>query len=252
MCRLLGYVARAPRSPRDMLGDAYGSFEDFSCGLHGDGWGAAWCEGATLRTAKEAIPAHESATYRALSDRPFDAALVHYRWATLALEVTTANTHPFESATAAFAHNGSISPPGDLEAFLSPENRADLEGTTDSERYFRMVLSAAQTEDLADALVSTVEQIADTMSYTSLNALMLTPESLYAVCFYSAASLPTDLPEDYYEMRYRQSSDAVMVASSGWKNDDWSPLANGTLMVIDRSTGQTSFTSLRKKEASHD
>ena len=252
MCRLLGYVAREPRSPRNLLGAAYGSFEDFSCGLHGDGWGVAWCEGTALRTAKEVIPAHRSATYRALSERPFDAALVHYRWATLSLEVTRANTYPFVSGTAAFAHNGSISRPSELEVFLSPEHRAALEGTTDSERYFRMVLSAAETTDLADALVSTGAEIADTMSYTSLNSLMLTPDELYAVCFYSAASVSAHLPQDYYKMHYGETRDAVVVASSGWKNDDWLPLANGTLLIINRATDHTSFTSLKMKEASND
>ncbi|HUY17278.1 MAG TPA: class II glutamine amidotransferase [Acidimicrobiales bacterium] len=244
MCRLLGYVAPSPRSLRDLLGDSYDSFEQFSCELHDDGWGVAWFDGSEIRVQKEPVPAHTSERYRSLADQPFAAALIHYRWATQSLEVELGNTHPFKASTVAFAHNGSVTPPSSLDDLISEPFGADLEGTTDSERYFRAVLSASRGTSVEEGLGQAIAKISERLNYSSLNALMLTPDALYAACFFAPTSLSPDLPSDYYDMYYRASEGSVVVASSGWDHGDWTPLANGSLLRVARDTGDVKVTPL--------
>lgn len=244
MCRLLGFVAQSPRSLRDLLGSSYASFEQFSCDLHDDGWGVAWFDGSKIQVQKEPVPAHTSARYRSLADQAFEAVLVHYRWATQSLDVELGNTHPFSADTVAFAHNGSVSPPSSLDGLISAPFGADLEGTTDSERYFRAVLSASHDTDLEEGLRRAITKISESLRYTSLNALMLTPDTLYAACFYAPTSISDDLPPDYYDMYYLASDDSVVVASSGWEHGDWTPLANGNLLRISRASGEARVTPL--------
>ena len=90
-----------------------------------------------------------------------------------------------------------------------------------------------------DALAETVAEIAATTHFTSLNCLLLTSDALYAVSRVNpAASLEFDEGPDYYDLRYRVTGDAVVVASSGWGRD-WQELANGDLLTVRRGTLET-------------
>src|SRR3546814_978709 len=75
----------------------------------------------------------------------------------------------------AFAHNGHVSPIGELEELLSPASRAALVGDTDSERYFRFVRQSIEehgdeAEGVSQALATLIKKFPE----SSLNALMLT------------------------------------------------------------------------------
>jgi predicted glutamine amidotransferase len=245
MCRLIGFVSPAPQSLRELLGEGrYASFEEFSCAEHGDGWGVAWCDGLTVRSEKEPVPASTSARYKELVDENFDAAFVHYRWATLSLEVRPGNTHPFTSGTIAFAHNGSINDAANLDSVIAPEHLTNLEGSTDSERYFRLLLSSMPNGDVGEGLKRTVATIIERQTFSSLNALVLTPDALFAACYYSKGPLAPGLPDDYYEMGYFSANGATVVASSGWQHGEWSPLGNGNILRIDRATGGVTVTAV--------
>jgi predicted glutamine amidotransferase len=247
MCRLLGWAARTPRTLRDLLGaDDLAAFTALSR-KHGDGWGASWSTGDRLAVRTSTEPAHASAGFAdwAGTER-HHLGLVHLRWATLGLPVEPANTHPFTGTgpsgeDVAFAHNGSVSPPPALDRLLTDEQRAAMVGVTDSERYMRAVLSAAEDAPLEQALARTVTTIAEEMSFTSLNCLLLTPDTLYAACRFDPAQ--KDEGEDYFHLRYRVTDDAVVVASTGWGRD-WQVLDNGSLLAVDRDTLATSVVSL--------
>jgi predicted glutamine amidotransferase len=243
MCRLIGFVSPAPQSLRGLLGERrYASFEEFSCAEHGDGWGVAWRDGQVVRSAKEPVPANTSASYKELVDESFDAAFVHYRWATLSLEVRTGNTHPFNADRISFAHNGSINDAANLDSLISPEHLTNLEGNTDSERYFRLLLSSMPDGDVGEGLRRAVATIVEHQSYSSVNALVLTPEALFAVCCYADGPLAAGLPDDYYEMGTFSANGATVVASSGWQHGEWTPLGNGNIVRIDRATGIAAVT----------
>ncbi len=244
MCRMIGFVSPVKQSLRDVLGDErYSSFEQFSCAEHGDGWGVAWCEGAVVHSEKEPVPASTSVRYKELVDESFDAAFVHYRWATLSLEVRLGNTHPFTSGALAFAHNGSVSDATKLDGVIDPERLTDLEGSTDSERYFRLFLTSMRDGDVEGALRRTTSTIAERCTYSSLNALVLTPDALFALCYYADGPMAPGLPEDYYDMGFFSSGGATLVASSGWQHGEWTPLGNRNILRIDRATGETTVTS---------
>jgi predicted glutamine amidotransferase len=245
MCRLLGWATRTPRTLADLLGQRdLDAFTALSC-KHGDGWGVAWHtdNGIDLHTSPDA--ACGSRAYGEWTQhRVSDLGMVHLRWATLGLPVEQANTHPFADHGVAFAHNGSVRPPSSLDELLSEEQRTAMRGTTDSERYFRAVLTAAQDAPLDVALAAVVDRIAATKDFTSLNCLLMTPDTLYAACRFDPGKR-SDEGEDYFHLGYRVTDDAVVVASSGWGRN-WQPLRNGELLAVDRATLATSVVSLEE------
>lgn len=245
MCRLLGWATRTPTSLHRLLG--HDDLLDFTAlsGLHGDGWGLARSVTGGVEVRKRADTARTSDDF-ALWSRATrsDLGLVHLRRATLGLPVRAANTHPFTDGRLAFAHNGSISPPPALDVLLSPTAQGLRRGDTDSERYFLAVLSQMQSGAApADALRRAVAAIAATASFTSLNCLLLTPDELYAVCFFDPDGHRADEAPDYYHLGYRATDDAVVVASSGW-GGGWQALANGELLVVRRGCLRVTVESL--------
>jgi predicted glutamine amidotransferase len=241
MCRLLGWATRVPTTLSDLLGgEDLAGFTELST-KHGDGWGVARSTRRGVAVRKRPDAALTSAEFaRWAGRRRADLGLVHLRWATLGLGVGPDNTHPFTDGRVAFAHNGSIRPPAGLDRLLSDRSRRRRQGTTDSERYFlavaQLLRDGAAPEE---ALRTTADEIAARMDFTSLNCLLLTPEKLYALCRYEPAGRWEDDDPAYYDLRYRVSPDAVVVASSGW-GGDWRELANGDLLVVRRRTLETS------------
>jgi predicted glutamine amidotransferase len=250
VCRLLGWATRTPTSLHRLLGhDDLTDFTELS-GLHGDGWGLARRVAGGVEVRKRANAARRSDDFTLWSRATrSDLGLVHLRRATLGLPVRIENTHPFSDGRLAFAHNGSIFPPPALDPLLSPAARARRAGETDSERYFLAVLSRLEAgAGPAEALREAVAGITAAASFTSLNCLLLTPEELYAVCFFDPAGRQSDEAPDYYHLRYRAAGDAVVVSSSGWGRD-WHDLANGDLLVVRRGTLDVTVESLRPEPA---
>ena len=240
MCRLLGSVSRTPLTVDAVLGDRRDDFLGLAR-KHGDGWGHAWSTGADLHVRKDPGSALTSPQLAGLTrDQPALAAVTHLRWATLDLAVDTANTHPFTDGTVAFAHNGSVKPPQVLDTLVAPELAGERRGTTDSERYFLALRSRMRYEEPGTALVRTVEAIVHSGAViNSLNALLLTPDHLYAVCSYDPAS---DDDPDYYPLLYRRIGDHVVVTSTGWTDSrGWSTVSNGQMLVVERGSLNTSL-----------
>jgi predicted glutamine amidotransferase len=245
VCRLLGWATRTPTSLHRLLGhDDLVDFTELS-GLHGDGWGLARAVAGGVEVRKRPDTARASDDF-ALWSRATrsDLGLVHLRRATLNLSVRAENTHPFTDGRLAFAHNGSISPPPALDTLLSPTAQALRAGDTDSERYFLAVLSRLEDGATpAEALRGAVAGIAATAAFTSLNCLLLTPDELYALCFFAPDGHQADEAPDYYHLGYRATEDAVVVASSGWGRG-WQGLANGELLVARRGSLEVTVESL--------
>lgn len=236
MCRLLGYVANAPVTLAELLGEAdLYEFTELSC-KHGDGWGFGWATGTGVEVAKQPDAARSSDEFALNAHtREAELGLVHLRWATLGLDVGPQNTHPFTDGTVAFAHNGSIRPPASLDALVPDELQALRAGTTDSERYFLATLGEARRADPIKGLASTVQRItaSQDIEFSGLNAMIATPEELIAVCLYDTIAQEREDEPDYYNMRYRVTTDAVVVSSSGW-GAGWSSLRNGEMIVVRR------------------
>jgi predicted glutamine amidotransferase len=239
LCRLLATVSRTPITVDEVLGERRDDFFALAR-KHGDGWGHAWSTGSDLHVRKDPGSALTSPELAALArDEPALAAVTHLRWATLNLAVGTENTHPFTDGTVAFAHNGSIKPPAALDALVDPALAGERRGTTDSERYFLALRSRMRHEEPGTALVRTVDAIVrGGGTVNSLNAILLTPDHLYAVCSYDPAS---DEDPHYYPLLHRQVDDHVVITSTGWSDSTgWSTVSNGQMLVVDRSTLNTS------------
>jgi predicted glutamine amidotransferase len=263
MCRLLGYCARDRASLADLMTEP--GLRHFSAlsQWHGDGWGIAWYDDQQLHVEKSpgrAIdePAYDKLTHCALGD----VGLVHLRMATPGLPVEACNTHPFTRDGFALAHNGAIHPQDRLGELLPPEWDRHRTGITDSERYFLHVLADLERNggDVVAALASTIDHIDSTFTANSLNAILLSPDALYAICCYHPERIPveglavrgyTGVPERYFDLAYRVTQDAVVVASSGWPQDGWTFVPNRHVLVVDRRTLRISVEPLSPGTLSH-
>jgi predicted glutamine amidotransferase len=252
---LLGYVSDGLASAVDGLGATeFQTFTSLSA-VHGDGWGMAWSQpdGNGIGAATSPASAADDPAYFELAGQALGpAGLVHLRWATDGLVVHAMNTHPFTDGTHALAHNGSISPIDALERLLSEHSLAQLSGTTDSERYFRLVLQCIEeTGNERAGLVRAVGVLHEQFPEASLNALFLTPTHLYAVHVNSGAATPLDdlremfgsddaMPHGhataYFDMAYKVSPTAVHVISSGLPDEGWSPVPSDSILAIDLGT----------------
>ena len=254
MCRLFGYVSEEPTAIVDELGaDAFREFTALTR-VHGDGWGMAWRdEGGATRTARSPLSADDDPEYARLAARPLGAAgFVHLRWATGGLAVSPENTHPFVDGDLAFAHNGHIAPIDRLEGMLTPASRARLRGSTDSERYFRFVVQCIeQTGDEAAGVTTALRHLMQEFPHSSLNALLLTASTLFAVhvnsradspkaglraLFESPDAIPYRHENEYYAMDRRVTTSCVQVISSGLDSSGWTPIEGDTAVAIDLST----------------
>ena len=192
MCRLLGYCARADVSLAEIMGEQ--GLHEFTLlsEFHGDGWGwpgttGTRCTSTSRRCGPPARPTYHELAHRRLGDQ----GLVHLRWATPGLPVEARNTHPFRRGAVVMAHNGAIHPQDRLGELLPPAWERQLTGTTDSERYFLHVMSGLEAgEDMIAAIEATAAHIDRLFSPNSLNAVFLTPDALYAICYYWPERIP--------------------------------------------------------------
>jgi len=259
MCRLLGYCARGSNSLDDLMGESgLRHFTGLSA-FHGDGWGVAWYDDQQMCVEKSPLRAVDEPAYHKLARCALgDLGLVHLRMATPGLPVEAANTHPFARGGFAMAHNGAIHPQDRLGDLLPPGWDRQRTGVTDSERYFLHVMSGLEANggDVLAALAGTVAHIDSLLVANSLNAILVGPEALYAICCYHPARIPLDglavrgytgVPERYFDLAYRVTPEAVVVASSGWPQDGWTFVPNRHVLVVDRSTLRISVEPLDPK-----
>ena len=250
MCRLIGYCSVRDTSLEDLIGaDGLGEFTGL-CALHGDGWGMAWYEAAEPIIRKSPVRADSEPEYEKLCREPLgDLGLVHLRWATPGLGLNEANSHPFRYGQWVFAHNGAIHPQGRLPEMLPPEWERRLGGTTDSERFFLLIMSrlARHDGDMTAAIAEAAADIDARFKPNSLNAILLSPDKLYAISWYHADRVPEaklrscgyDQQEEiaaYFDLAYSATGSAIVVASSGWPQPGWTPLPNRHVLVADRHT----------------
>jgi predicted glutamine amidotransferase len=264
VCRLLGYCSRADASLEDLIGaDGLREFTGL-CALHGDGWGMAWYEGTEPVIRKSPLRAGTEPEFSKLAREPAgDLGLVHLRWATPGLSVNERNSHPFRHGQHVLAHNGAIHPQDRLPEMLPPAAERELAGTTDSERYFLLIMSrlAANGGDMVAAIADATADIDRRFEANSLNAILLSPDKLYAISWFHQSRVPeaklrlhgyerADEIAAYFDLAYLETGDAVVVASSGWPQAGWTPLANHHVLVVDRHTLTTQLLPLRAQQAS--
>jgi glutamine amidotransferase len=107
--------------------------------------------------------------------------LAHIRFASTGA-LTLANTHPFEQEGRLFAHNGVITGLSRLEEELG-EDRALVEGETDSERLFALITRETRRHqgDVRAGIVAAVSWVAEHLPVYSLNLILISESELFAL-----------------------------------------------------------------------
>lgn len=170
MCRFFGLRATHPSTVECSLVHAENSLMAQSRrDLHGfenaDGWGIAAYQRDEPHFQRRCHAAHQSDEFRAAAARVRSSTvLAHVRRATVGA-VVDANTHPFTHGRFAFVHNGTI--PyferirDDMRDAMGPDHRRAIQGTTDSEHLFHVILAdhgRAPGRSLFDALRATLQR----------------------------------------------------------------------------------------------
>ncbi len=242
----MGYVTEDKTTFDALVGAGFDEFVQLSS-VHCDGWGIASIDRgqnvATLDRAPERAVNSENFS-KALQKTKTDGSLLHLRWATKGLPISENNTHPFVYQGFSFIHNGTISPTGAMDAFIDPKFTHLIEGETDSERYFFFLLTSIEKLGLLEGVKAGVNQIRQSMDYSSINAMVMNENFYVVICEHHPERRPDWAPSDYYELKYRRDEAGVLVASTGWNQPNWETLPNHHLLSVDRATFEVAVSSL--------
>jgi predicted glutamine amidotransferase len=252
MCRLLAWRSAEPITPAAVLGPDRDRLAQLSR-VHCDGWGiASAASNDSLLIERGADPAHLCPDFTlAMASHASRSGIVHLRWATEELAVNLGNTHPFTADTTgseiAFEHNGMLPDSHLLLADIDPDIVAGFRGDTDSERYFGLLLTEMRRDagDVTNAIQRVAKRLSD-VAYTSLNAMLLTPQTLAVVCLFKPENLPWDEEEDYFNLTWGVEDGIVSAWSTGVRPSatDARPLDNGMLLLVDIASGDIDLVSI--------
>ncbi len=245
MCRLFAWHSTNPVSVTSALSSDFDTFTELSS-IHRDGWGMAYKKVDVIELVRDVSAAIDSDLYlRTAQDVQTTDAITHLRWATEELSVCIPNTHPFikqgPSGPIAFCHNGGVARGDELTALIDEDLLAELEGDTDSEQYFAAFITALRrcNGDIVAAYQNLVKDLAP-IRYTSVNALILTPNEVVVVCQHKPENRSPGLEADYYDLSWQSIAGMTSAWSSGVRPNvkNFNELANGTLLHIDSVTGE--------------
>ena len=252
MCRLFGLHAGTPVRATFWLLDAPDSLAAQSH-REPDGAGiGVFDQGGRPVVDKQPIAAWQDAQFateaRELTSSVF---IAHVRYASTG-GLSVANTHPFTQDGRILAHNGAFTGLDQLDQrlALTGANRL-VGGDTDSERMFALITEQTRSHrgDVESGIVSALTWMADSLPIYSLNLLLATPDTLWALRYPDTNELhilqrrPTDNANNELEAVspriHARSTDlanqtATIIASEPMDDDPhWRPMQPGELIRVD-------------------
>src|SRR5262245_39682583 len=261
MCRFLGITTGGPRvEARFWLLDAADSLSAQSHRMP-DGAGIGWfSRGDEPVRDRAPLAAHDNTDFDVLARNVVSHTFVaHVRYSS-GSRLGVHNTHPFDIRDRLFAHNGMIDGLDQIDSWLSPVDRAPIEGETDSERVFAYISAEiARIGDTTSGLISAIRRIGEELPVYALNIILAEPRKLWALRYPDTNELWVLNPELGGFAGSRQlapvaepgrlelpgtqgSTPAYVVASERMDDDpDWRLLAPGELLIIDGLTATSLF-----------
>ena len=66
--------------------------------------------------------------------------------------------------------------------------------------------------------------------------MIINETTFMAACIYNQDKIPQKFKDDtdYYQLKYTKRNGQVVVASSGWNQDGWDEIPNGSVLVVGR------------------
>ena len=148
-----------------------------------DGTGVGWFDAdGRPHVAKQPLAAYEDQAFareaRELESTTF---IAHVRYATTG-GIEARNTHPFEQHGRLFAHNGVIHDLDRLDRELG-DDRALVQGDTDSERLFALVTRETERHggDVGAGIVAAARWVTAELPLYAINLVLATADGLWAL-----------------------------------------------------------------------
>jgi predicted glutamine amidotransferase len=237
MCRLFGAAASAPvdvsfellRSDNSILRQSEN---------HDSGWGSAYYSDGIPEIRRFPHAAHADDAFDEVTSGRARLIMVHVRRATIG-DLKAENTHPFDRGPFTYCHNGTI-----LKAKqLVPLADRPAKGDTDSERFFNLLMTDFDPNDVKGALRRTVETVADRCRFSALNCLFCDGQRLYSYrlglyrLFWLVRHFDLDADtQTHHHVRVgRPHAEHVVLVSSEKLDDDeaWTEFEQDELLVCD-------------------
>jgi predicted glutamine amidotransferase len=237
MCRLFGAAAGAPVNVSFELLSSRNSVLRQS-EEHDSGWGSAYYSNGTPAIQRFPHAAHADISFTEATSGSARFIVVHVRRATIG-GLKLENTHPFSRGPYSYCHNGTI-----LKASrLVPLADHAPAGDTDSERFFNLLMTGFDPEDVPGSLRRTVETVAEHCGFSALNCLFCDGRRLYAYrlgiyrlyWLVRDLDLDTDTRTNYHVHMERRHAEHVVLVSSEMLDEDqaWTEFGQDELLVCD-------------------
>jgi len=206
---------------------------------HDSGWGSAYySEDGVPDIRRFADAAHADESFDEVTSGRARLIMVHVRRATIG-GLKLENTHPFSRGPYTYCHNGTII----KAALLEPLADTPPRGDTDSERFFNMLMTGFDHDDVIGSLRRAVETVCDTCRFSALNFLFCDGRRIYAYRFgvYRLFWLPRDLDLDadththHHVHLERPSGGHIVLAASErlTEAEPWIEMEQDQLLVCD-------------------
>jgi len=208
-------------------------------GAHNDGSGVAWLKDGRIQIAKRgAVDCWDESLQDLVSSMTTTALIAHNRRASPGLDVNVNVSHPYiiehRGETVAFCHNGGISD------FMEEAKDRKISDSLVFLEHLTKKLGSLTIHELKAILAES----ADTLQFSSISALLLTKESVFAWRCYQKIENSDWNRDRYYSLYVKESGSRVCVASEPVADDNtWTSIPNRTLVHI--PLGSTAITTER-------
>jgi len=251
MCRLLGYLGSSIQLDRilikpehSLITQSYKPQEMTSGFLNADGFGIGWYDSAQdplPYSYRNTLPIWNDANVPQLARYiKSDCYLAYIRSATSTSSIALNNCQPFSYQNILFIHNGFIDDFREtlyrpIRNQLSDVAYKNLEGTTDSEHIFAMIVDRLEADSnislhqaLKDTLIELAKMAQENDLELSANIVLSDGKQLTA-CRYANRK---ETPSLYYLKDNSEYSNAVIIASEPLFEGDWISCPEASLIDV--------------------